>query len=698
MIWYLLPIFSLGKQYLNPDSTSQFSLNSTTTLLQFHQNSIFCVALDQSSTLLLLTPDFQILSSNHLSAETNLNPLKLIVASQINIVFNMKYEVNNQLLIPEGEKPAIGSINGLILQLDLNGQLIRSLWVDYCYDGSEIIDFEYFDRFYFITKSKCRNDQICIVGVQGEKNLCFNENFKKILVRKNENNEVFIILNNKTLSQVILSQGLVKVFEVNQEIIEVYMKVSVFVLFKEKISLFDTNWNENKYFNLPSFNNYSLKSDGEYLYLAITTSSSFLSYKSQTLSTILLCFDLNLSLKFYRVYSNTSLSLLSVTNSMFLFFDDRKIIKAFSPFDVREIENCEDLKVNLLGSATCLACRDELILIGNECFKNFTCPAGTVKDLVSFTCLRCYEGCSSCSGLRINQCLACENGYILFENTCRTVCPSGFYQSGLSCFPCQDGCSVCNSTSCLFCQNLLLYNGSCIEKCPEDLIPINGECKNCEILNCESCYYGECRSCRKNYFLDSNICKSCPQGCTSCLSSTICESCESTFLLVNSSCIPDNCLTYHNSTCQSCTPGSYLSNSRCLPCPANCEKCQNQTCEKCLPSYSLSNSTCQACGASSCNPCEPLLQFQNTCIATCPINFYESNSTCIPCPDNCETCTSSSCSSCKIDYSRHQTYHLQNGTCQIQSCLSGYSIKSGSCQKSYSSLQLYLKNLINLFY
>ena len=142
MIWYLLPIFSLGKQYMNPDYTSQYSLNSTKALFEFSQNSIFCVTFEKSSNLLLLNTDFQILSTNQLASGINLNPLKLIVTSQINIVFNMKYEGNDQLLIPEGERPSIGSINGLIVQSDLNGEFIRSLWVNYCYDGSEIIDFE----------------------------------------------------------------------------------------------------------------------------------------------------------------------------------------------------------------------------------------------------------------------------------------------------------------------------------------------------------------------------------------------------------------------------------------------------------------------------------------------------------------------------------------------------------------------------
>lgn len=76
----------------------------------------------------------------------------------------------------------------------------------------------------------------------------------------------------------------------------------------------------------------------------------------------------------------------------------------------------------------------------------------------------------------------------------------------------------------------------------------------------------------------------------------------------------------------------------------------------------------------TCTSCTTGLVLKNSvCTTSCGDNFYLSNSTCIACVANCQTCTASGCTVCNSTASI-----LYNGSC-YSSCPSGTSASGTSC-------------------
>ena len=122
--------------------------------------------------------------------------------------------------------------------------------------------------------------------------------------------------------------------------------------------------------------------------------------------------------------------------------------------------------------------------------------------------------CANCSSA--SSCTLCANGFYLYNGTCLSECPSGYYlsiASGLqSCEVCQLPCLTCSgySTYCLTCNtssiliNKYLYT----------------------TLNSSICTNG----CPLNfYFTEDLICQPCIPPCLSCSSPTSCSSCVPTY-------------------------------------------------------------------------------------------------------------------------------------------------------------------------
>lgn len=182
---------------------------------------------------------------------------------------------------------------------------------------------------------------------------------------------------------------------------------------------------------------------------------------------------------------------------------------------------------------------------------------------------------------------------------------------------------------------------------------------------------GLCSACDNGYYLQNNICISCPAN-------AVCEDgqeyvCKNTFYKNGDECI-DICSNIK------CIDGisPVVSDDRCCctpdNCPALCQSCSDGKCVKCEAGYLLSASACTTCpanatcdGSSSyvcrtgtyrkqgrlctycpdnANPCDG-----KSSSFSCKDGYYRNDETCVQCPTQCATCSNaSSCTTCKAGY------------------------------------------------
>ena len=188
-----------------------------------------------------------------------------------------------------------------------------------------------------------------------------------------------------------------------------------------------------------------------------------------------------------------------------------------------------------------------------------SCPDGYYTDNSLNRCLDCHYPCKTCSASNTN-CTSCSRG-ILHNNQCVNDCPLTYYANYLqnqnvTCQACQPNCINCQSlTSCISCTNsTYLYEGSCGSTCPSGFYAdsTNNSCSAC-IPPCKTCSSNSsCLTCTSGY-LDNNACTlscnsssyinsefkctPCVLPCLSCYSETTCLSCSLPHLLFNQSCI-----------------------------------------------------------------------------------------------------------------------------------------------------------------
>lgn len=153
---------------------------------------------------------------------------------------------------------------------------------------------------------------------------------------------------------------------------------------------------------------------------------------------------------------------------------------------------------------------------------------------LSGQCFDCSPACSECTGSTNQECLQCNDGYLLTGTTCNPGCAPGKFLSGGHCYACATGCLSCdNSTFCLvpYSPNLITPNGTVVANCPPT-------------------YYG-----------DQGHCQPCNSACTSCTGPLVsqCSSCIAGYHLKGALCT------------NVCDPGTYKdANANCQPCLANC--------------------------------------------------------------------------------------------------------------------------------
>lgn len=342
-------------------------------------------------------------------------------------------------------------------------------------------------------------------------------------------------------------------------------------------------------------------------------------------------------------------------------------------------------------------------------------PTGINKCIADPTCAY------SDLGNGITKCSICEKGFVNHQGMCVRKCPEGSYEnknSGNSfseCLPCSSNCKICESSKiCIVCKgkDLELFNGICIDKCPENtvsvtkIITVNSSkrlsylstsivsnsnidlnlnplqtIKICQICddNCLVCslnpqegcnickgqfysYKGECvTTCPEGFFKDDlrKLCVPCDSKCKICQSKVNsegekCLSCRAPFYLWNGKCI-DNC-----------GKGYFMNNSTqtCDQCTSNCIDCKvNPTnCDTCMEGYILTNNT----GSN-----------KQHCKNICPDGNVAVNGVCLPCADShCIDCQKGDLKMCR---QCDNSTILQEGQCKFN-CTSGYFFNSKTKQ------------------
>ena len=193
-------------------------------------------------------------------------------------------------------------------------------------------------------------------------------------------------------------------------------------------------------------------------------------------------------------------------------------------------------------------------------------------------------------------------------------CSAAYFEGGeYKCFPeelninknslgvdCIDGCSSCNSYTCLSClcnvsscemignKNLCICPSDAIAtenscKCPGDKIYTGYSCESCSLNNCLECSdIKTCKTCEDTYTIIDGNCKcgsgkyETSNGCKVCIDG--CDLCD------------------NSKDCNECLEGYYLySSSNCKPCGKNCAECNETKCLTCFDTYVQVNDLDCAC-------------------------------------------------------------------------------------------------------
>ena len=167
---------------------------------------------------------------------------------------------------------------------------------------------------------------------------------------------------------------------------------------------------------------------------------------------------------------------------------------------------CDSCNLSLTVCLTCLP-TNYLVISTSTCVPN--CPTGLYPNPSLGTCTGCSSPCNTCS-VTASNCTSCLNNLTLFNYSCSTGCPDGYYNFNNQCNPCNINCSTCSSASvCLTCVfGLYMYNGNCLSTCPVSRpVTITSICSACTDTNCVICNsLDQCQQCNYPTLLLSGHC------------------------------------------------------------------------------------------------------------------------------------------------------------------------------------------------
>ncbi|XP_041084402.1 extracellular matrix organizing protein FRAS1-like isoform X2 [Polyodon spathula] len=371
----------------------------------------------------------------------------------------------------------------------------------------------------------------------------------------------------------------------------------------------------------------------------------------------------------------------------------------------------------------CLSCPSGRVLHHGKCVSH--CPDGFYRDSAD-RCTACHSSCAACAGPSATQCSLCPSSLVLHQGQCIPSCGEGFYPQQGVCKACHQICRSCvgpkhsDCTRCLKPEEVLhshrkengLPQGVCVSQCKPQLYrDTHNICKECHATcmtctgksaqNCTACappavlYEGTClQQCPERLYSQDNACNTCHPSCKECSgpSDADCTSCHPHATLLNGYCRT------------SCPQGQYLNAvGYCVDCHSQCQRCvadqQNKgnVClwckdprglllgEECVPEcpsgYYNDRGACKRCPSScktcsgggylDCTSCEAglVLSHSGLCSSHCYSGYYsDENRVCQACNRNCLTCESAgSCTSCRDP---HKV--LLFGECQYESCAQQY--------------------------
>ena len=151
------------------------------------------------------------------------------------------------------------------------------------------------------------------------------------------------------------------------------------------------------------------------------------------------------------------------------------------------------------------------------------CQFGYYADISTLKCLPCNNNastnCATCQYYN-NYCTSCSNGYILWNSSCVTTCPTTYYY---------------NATTLLTINTINVNVSQCVRCVPPCLTCLSqSACLSCMLGYKYNSLQHICSStCSVSLFFNSTIsdCQPCSPNCLMCSSATFCYSCNtSTYL------------------------------------------------------------------------------------------------------------------------------------------------------------------------
>ena len=324
-----------------------------------------------------------------------------------------------------------------------------------------------------------------------------------------------------------------------------------------------------------------------------------------------------------------------------------------------------------------------------------SCSAGSYRR--SRVCDRCLGQCEECLG-PWSRCPRCNSGFYLLNQTCRTICPDGYFGDSSSgqCSRCNQSCAACknSSSSCTACPTgYYLRGGRCETDCKNGFIP--KKFPNAQLVGGPSSSEGYvliataqkgfgyicddywsladghviCRQLNlghaskvyvKSYFknvnasipilLDNMLCKGNETSLLDCRHNGIgvhnCQYSEIAAVKCAKSHPSMECLSSCNTSA-----GFYVDGKTCANCDVSCKTCTGHR---------------MAC--SSCK--NGLYKLFSACLTECPDGYFEdiSSGDCIACHNSCRTCSGplpSNCTDC--NETQGKTAFLKGSAC-VETC------------------------------
>ena len=352
---------------------------------------------------------------------------------------------------------------------------------------------------------------------------------------------------------------------------------------------------------------------------------------------------------------------------------------------VNEEVYCEDCLTNckVCDDSPCDECNAGLFkkIVGTTYTCVNPCGDGFIENSNTQNCDECQvDNCKVCSVLELNKCEEClgTDKVQVGGKACGSCTgPTYVSDNGKSCVPCADSnCASCDKDKCNSCNSpFKLYEGVCVEYCPEGQIGVEGVCQDCAPAGCGFCTgtnESECLMCSNDQHLETWIeqgpngpvirkkCDDeCPEGQFS-KDNVDTITFKGVSLTINNQCnkCPTNCIECTDATtCTECTEETTLHNGQCPDeCPDNQVEINNQ-CEQCETGIT----DCVECDQTKliCTDCENIKKYDAAgkiiaCVTECDTLggfFLETPRDCKPCASNCDQCSNSTtCNRCSESY------------------------------------------------